>query len=821
MVGNNKVVHIAGSSGQGSAKMGEQAKAHVKMVQKVAEQGLTRLLQTLFDQADDALFERADRSASNVDQTRYFDAMREIRIKRQGMETGVLRTVSGAMDELCGQGVLPADIAQLGELSVDTLALVEREELEERVAVDAMVKKAESSHKRPLLEFTTRLDSLVSGQTVTEKTNPVGPAVLSDAFLEACRGIEIDIKAKLVLLKLFDRHVLFALGKMYDLCNKLLVDKGVIPDLNVDKEKPVASKRAPKTPAQSPGEVPVLTETAQAVNDEDVYAGLQTLVQRTAPATAGGGLVAPGQAPQIPRQNLLQLLQQLQLAQMTRLQEQQEQALQGVTPQQINVVETLGGLLQTNLPNTALSLGQLEHDVINLVEMLFQFVLDERNLAAPMKALVARLQLPILKLAMQDKTFFSKGNHPARQLLNEISSAAVGWSPTDRVDRDPLYKTVDQLVDRVVNDFETEVGIFDEVIADLRDYLAKEQKRAELVARRTLDAEDGKAKAEVAKQRVQALLDDKVVGAELPKPVIKLLEEGWSQVLFLVGLKNGEDSDQWREAVQTLDDLLWSVQPLTSDEERQQLIKAVPPLMKSLRAGLRKVSYNPFDMQQLFEALEAIHLNQLEAPDSTKHVAAETVAEQQEEGLDAQAEALVKPMIAEVQSGNQTLDQALDQRAEDNATLESLDAELSDSLGDLDALLDDDAQLAPQSAPPASPAKAAPADEPATEVVAEEPELADDDPVFATVDALAMGSWLEMHQGSDKKYRCRLAAIIRSTGKYIFVNRTGMKVAEYGRSGLAAALKSGELSTLDDGMLFDRALESVIGDLRGKKSFKS
>jgi hypothetical protein len=114
---------------------------------------------------------------------------------------------------------------------------------------------------------------------------------------------------------------------------------------------------------------------------------------------------------------------------------------------------------------------------------------------------------------------------------------------------------------------------------------------------------------------------------------------------------------------------------------------------------------------------------------------------------------------------------------------------------------------------------AAPVVEATTEVVAPapEPEPAPTPAVaaewLAKADQLRVGSWVEM-QGEEHRVRCKLAAFIRATGKYIFVNRSGAKVAEYHRDGLAEALESGLITMLDDGLIFDRALESIIDNLR-------
>ena len=89
-----------------------------------------------------------------------------------------------------------------------------------------------------------------------------------------------------------------------------------------------------------------------------------------------------------------------------------------------------------------------------------------------------------------------------------------------------------------------------------------------------------------------------------------------------------------------------------------------------------------------------------------------------------------------------------------------------------------------------------------------EPELA------VQVDKLREGMWVEMTQDDGEKVRCKIAAVIQPTGKFIFVNRRGMKVAEKTRMALAVELKRKSVTPLDEAQVFDRALEAVIGNLR-------
>lgn len=811
MDSTNKVVQLNTVQHIDDSHLYVRFPAPFNQMRERGEQSLQPLLQALFDNIDDALFELADRADSNSVQNMYFDSMREVRIKRRGIELGFIREINQAFRSLTGVVVKPE--TGVIDLPGDELSLVANDELDELVAFDSMVAKAHRRFENPLQDLTTRLDTVIKACDVTIDNNPYGPEVICRSFVDVCKELYIDAKAKLVLFKLFDRYVVEALDQVYSVCNQVLIDGGILPKL-------ASRKVAAHQPAAQ-----------QSVADNDVFTDLQSLLQtlpQAASTAATSGLVAAGLAPQIPREHLMQLLQQVQQAQLQLMIQQQGEVLQQGLPQHLDIQDELSGLLQKSLPSQAISIGQVDDDAINLVAMLFQFILDDRNLAAPMKALIARLQIPIIKVAILDKSFFSKDCHPARRLLNEIATAGLGWVAPAKIERDPLFKKIDAIVHNLLNDGAAGNQLFQHELTDFLAFLEAERRRSNLIEQRTLDAEDGKAKSEVARQRVQQVLNEKVKGLILPKVVINLLQDAWSNVLFLILLKEGESAANWKEALHTVDDLLWSVQPVKQAEERQQLLKLLPGLLKNIRAGLTKIAYNPFEMTQLFDDLEKIHLTQL-----------------QEKSV-----SLIKPARAK------TLDSFLSERRQVQPSLEELDTALSGELGDFDDLLDGevfDAEIEP-SLHEASldstehsvsgvvsqgrPIKQEAGPELGVDVFATERVdeitvgggLADVSAVFVEetievdeasllqVDQLVMGSWVEIIIDGDTKTRCRLAAIIRGTGKYIFVNRSGMKVAEYQRGPLAQAIKQEKVFLLDDGLLFDRALESVIGNLRSMKS---
>ena len=88
---------------------------------------------------------------------------------------------------------------------------------------------------------------------------------------------------------------------------------------------------------------------------------------------------------------------------------------------------------------------------------------------------------------------------------------------------------------------------------------------------------------------------------------------------------------------------------------------------------------------------------------------------------------------------------------------------------------------------------------------------------YDELDKLVVGAWVEWSEQDGSKTRNKLAAKISAQNKYIFVNRAGVKTSERTRDQLAKDLKSGRIFIVDDTCLFDRALETVISNLRDCK----
>ncbi len=695
---------------------------------------LPALLNNLFENADDVLFELADKAGSNIEQTLYFDSMRELRIKREDIEIIVQDHIRSAFSHMAAD----SDAMVGASVIVGELSLLQHEVVEEDVAIRSMVSKVENRYLEPLDHLTRRLNDLLSArQELTTHANPVGGHQLCEAFREGCKELDLDIRVKLVLYKLFDKHVLGDLDSLYSGANKILVKAGILPKIRSELLGASNTQRQTGPKTFSKHHYQPAGDSQENPRDEMFEMLRELLAVKQSNTSAHSGVFVPEQNGfALAREDLLTLLSQLQKDEKTGIQQ-----VQSSVPVAAGQPDLAGIVAQRvlKLEGKARTVASLDRDIINLVSMLFEFVLEDAQLSAPIKVLLARLQIPMLKVALLDNAFFSQKKHPARRLLNELAHAAMGWSEVTESKKDPLFRKITEITEQITNEFENNPQFFQLLLDDFMAFSETEHRRAVLIEKRTREAEEGLGKIQQARAQVSDIINSRTVGRELPEMALQLIQDGWSNYLFYLLVREGKDSDAWNDAVKTLDDLIWSVQPKSSAGEQKKLLQMMPALLAKLRAGLDVVSFSTLRMREIFKSLELFHKQNLRSS----------------HGLNTST----TPKVAAVDR---------------DVVVNPLQVEKEDS-------------------------------------------VFDDNHYLELADQMRAGAWVEFISKDAPTSRAKLAGVIKSTGKYIFVNRLGLKVAEKSRFSLAVALRDGGIKLLEDGLLFDSALESVIVQLRRDK----
>jgi hypothetical protein len=402
--------------------------------------------------------------------------------------------------------------------------------------------------------------------------------------------------------------------------------------------------------------------------------------------------------------------------------------------------------------------NQLESMTIEMVAMLFDFIFETRDLPDGIKALLARLQIPVLKAAMLDGAFFAKKSHPSRLLVNALAEAGRGWS-TSMGNEDPLYRKIDQIVHRILDGFSDDLAIFDELRADLETFLAEEERNAEANISSSAEEINLRDRAEIAANVARGEVERRIEASPIPKFLANFLRERWQPAMGRVYAAAGDDSEAWGAAVSTLEDLVWSVQPKRTSEDRKHLVALLPSLLKRLTAGVQGQSWPP-------EVRESFMSNLVEA-----HAAA------------------VKPTYAHVDSPTAAMAEAA-----------KAQAEVAKAAGDTRAA--EQAEALAEAMAPAEPAP--PVEEPA--VV--------EDQFLEIARSLERGMWIEFEGDDGQLAFAKLAWISPLRGTYLFTNRQGQKALSMTAEELAERFRADRARPVEAEPLLDRALSTVMGSSR-------
>ena len=302
---------------------------------------------------------------------------------------------------------------------------------------------------------------------------------------------------------------------------------------------------------------------------------------------------------------------------LTRLQQQSAstlaQRLQGPQP-----VEELKVSLQQQLESLSSLPGQQkladqEADVIDLVGMLFDFILDDDNLPHACKTALSHLHTPYLKVAVQDKALFTQHHHPARRLLNAMAQAGVLYGGEG--DERGLLAKIHWAVERVIHDFNGDLQLFDSLLEEFNEFVATLRHKVELRERRAVEAAKGRDRLLGARQQAVTVIQKVLSERQLPGVIHNFLELTWADVLVFILLRHGERSAEWQRAGEVAEQLAWSGTPLDADG-RTRLQGLRVGLLDELRKGLELLGgYHEDGIRRLLQDIVACqHAVQAQQP---------------------------------------------------------------------------------------------------------------------------------------------------------------------------------------------------------------
>jgi hypothetical protein len=739
-------------------------------VRATASRHLGELMQRLWAIVDDQLFNLSGQAGNPSLESDYFLAMRLIRRESNALRANYEAAVLRLYDEFwkprpkregLRSGVPDADGSQL--------SLVAEEVLEEQLAVSVIIEKAKSLFQRELYTLDKRFAHLSGREQIEADDNPLGPSALCHAFAEALKPLPLHLAVKLLIYKLFEQVALRAFGSLYGELNAYLIRAGVLPQLSWSLKR----NHMPGTvPAAAPGALPTGSDPAMAWTGDgrdesqqayiEIFESMQSLLDGWR-SRMGFGPAAPLNfaGPAVATSEVLNVLGVLQNVSMLDAALGPDN-LKGYVRQQIRRLQP---------GESERPLARREEDIIDMVSLVFDFILEDVNLPDPVKTLIARLQIPVIKVAILERSFFGRKNHPARLLLNALAQAGIGLDMEDGGRENPVFKYIEAIVNRVQDEFGQDVNLFSELLDEFTAFVEKESQRTRIAEERTLQATHSKERVRLCKRKVAYEIAFRLQGKPVAAPVRSFLFNTWKDVMVLAYLRRDRSPDDWGQSLAIMDRLIWTMSVPIEPAVRNELIQAVPPLLKAIKEGLEALSLDPQAVAETLGDLQACQSARLFAVDA---------------GWSWNGEA------------NRTA------AAEERQQVEIRDPELAQAIVEIRGSLPDVENLSlTDLAGPLS----GTADDPGDPIP---------DEVLSKAHALATGQWVEFIE-NGKRVRAKLSWKSQTTSTHVFVNRKGVKVMELSLAELAGRFAKGTARIVEGATvpLMDRALDALINTLKG------
>ena len=246
-------------------------------------------------------------------------------------------------------------------------------------------------------------------------------------------------------------------------------------------------------------------------------------------------------------------------------------------------------------------INQLASKTIDFIELIFDAIIEDDAISDTIKALLLRLQIPVIKASMLDPEFFIYDTHPARILLDKI--AEVGFGVTDHADE--TYIELDKVVSIILNEYELQTSTFQHALDKLNEYIESQE---ELARKKEEDAQK-QVLREHARNTVLKALRTITAGKSLPESIHPLVLKRWPTLMFNHYLTNGKDNDQWITIIEALREIVASVQPITTPDELAYLQHHQDAILTRTRHFLKATNRSNQDIESVLEGLKFAHEN--------------------------------------------------------------------------------------------------------------------------------------------------------------------------------------------------------------------
>jgi len=521
---------------------------------------IKRLMAAYFKSIDGILLQIAEKSDNHKKKKLYFDSLKSINVYKLNVLSSFLKTLKQTFTLFKKNDFVYFEdkVTKVVKNSKSVTGSFDKNDVMEKLAQNALIHESEAVYQEHLSAFKKRFSQLMA-LTLEPYHLPIGPYVLVSSFAKSIRLLHLDLNVKQILYKHFERGVMAQLDGIYTEINQYLNSNGIVTGL----ENHIICKQLNNRSAKN-------TDNNPPSNDiKDFIASVLTTLQ----------------------QRLLNILSE----------NPSENSLG------INSPEEIKNTLLLEIEKSQQYLEQQDRDTINLVTMLFQLIIENKNIPDPIQVTVTKLHIPFLKAAIQDNSLLANKQHPAQMLLDLISSSAVGWRM--ELDTDNIFiNRVNDTVDSILAENNLSKDFFNTQLNSYQSFISQHKNDFKVEQKRVQEKSMAKDRIITAMKTVEALLAHKIEDTPMPMLIKNMLLGPWKNLLALLLVRDSNTSEKYLRMVQFIDDL---IDILKSKQYEIVIQKNIEKLCVEYEVGLKLVAYNGEELnnkrEELYQCLLKLH----------------------------------------------------------------------------------------------------------------------------------------------------------------------------------------------------------------------
>ncbi len=658
--------------------------AWINHCQEVAVNQADMLFQEFVEAADTKLNENIDKATTNQGNLVAMDNLREFRANSDRLKLNFGDQINHGFD-LFQRKALSTYLRE-PHPEDKIWSLIDNDELEETIAIKTIAHESNIEFQDELWRLEKRFGSINGGETVDEHNNPISPLQFCVALRSSLTLTTLNTESKLTAYKVFASLIYKYLEPLYSTTNEYFISEGILPNLRYDQGVTENTYDVKKNVENNPYLDPDNEEGTgneiyddQPIKDGDqiqlVYA-IRSLLQQTRQYESDDGPgkppvvsdVAPPETFNSPDQKVShppilfvnqQIIDAVENVQSTKTVLIHE--AKNIDPQ--SIIETnkqIADELAKESPDGTVDPQDMY--TIDLVGILFEYILTDESLPDSVKTLLSHLHTPFLKLAFIDTQFFEKPEHPARLLLDSLAEAGANWVNNDGSAQYDMYDEIKAVVMRIMDEFKNDVRLFAEILFEFNRLKNKLHHKHQLKERNNVERVQGQERLRLAKQRGKKELESRVQGVKLPSAVIQLLKP-WFTYLTLLQLRDSNNEALWKQALRVVDELVYFFNFRDDDVDRSELEPRFNGILTAIKIGFNTMGYDQTKAKKILVDLTALKIATVKKYTKTASTQPdEAVATEPTPTLEATTAENVKPLpISEPEPIQQTEEQPTDE----------------------------------------------------------------------------------------------------------------------------------------------------------------